>query len=688
MNILRAARALLPVLCLFGAWLVVPKDASGQEPIVELTLLSQTAITSQDEPTLELRFSAVNTGTTTLEDLSIGFAIGSRVISRVLYEQSLDDGPGSTLIYSVAVPESDPLEPGQRRVFDVLLDLVTAVPEIASAVDSAVYPAQVDLRSQDVVQASMNTALIHLAREPERPMQLAWWTEVAGPIAFGPDGRLFDRSLEEAVAPGGSLGAQSAALARLAQARSLRADFDVVIEPSLLDQLDQMAAGYERADGSTVASDQAPATDAATVLASLQGTAAGSTVQISAMPFSGPLLPSLLSGGLAEDLQAQRTLGDATVEGILARAPVTAVERPPGGALDEASLDDLTARGVTAVLANADTVERIAQLNDFAPLPVANLALRSGASLDLVLPDPGIQALINDQELLDDPVLAAQAILGEVATIWREQPVPGPQPDGSETVRGVAVALPASLPAGIWGPLIGRLAGAPFLEASRAQDFVGSINPAQSATELTSPSQARFTRSYVEGIRGEQRDVAAYRSMLTTGSSEPDELDRDLLYAQAGQYLGSGEAVGRRWTDHVNAVTEAIFSGAQPVEPQAFTLTSTEGSVPLRMGDPGDTPLTIQIQLRSSQFEFPDGNEQTVTLTRPDQIVTFTVRAKTAGTQTIRVRTRAPSGRTLAERNLAVRTTTVNAIALVITAAAGLVLIALWSRRYLRRPRS
>ena len=81
------------------------------------------------------------------------------------------------------------------------------------------------------------------------------------------------------------------------------------------------------------------------------------------------------------------------------------------------------------------------------------MATDDGAVLDLVMPDPGVQALLGDPTLLADPVLAAQAVLGDLATVWREQPVPGLQPDGTETVRGIAVAMPAALPPGIWAPL-------------------------------------------------------------------------------------------------------------------------------------------------------------------------------------------------------------------------------------------
>ena len=107
-----------------------------------------------------------------------------------------------------------------------------------------------------------------------------------------------------------------------------------------------------------------------------------------------------------------------------------------------------------------------------------------------------------------------------------------------------------------------------------------------------------------------------------------------------------------------------------------------------RMGDPGTTPLTVQVVLRSASFEFPDGAQQTITIEGPDEIVTFDVVAKAGGPQTIRVKTRAPSGRDLGEdQNLAVRTTAVNSVALWITIGAGVLLLLLWSRRLVRRPK-
>ena len=686
MNIHRALRASFALSLIVAACLLPAAGLHAQEPLVSLTLFSQTPVTTNSEPELELVVRAVNVSDTAIGDLSIGFTIGPPIVSRVLYEQTLTEGPGLTTIFANSYPQEGTLEPGQARLFTIRLNMLD-IDAIAVALDSAVYPAQVDVRSSEAPLAALNTPLIHLVRPPEQPLQLAWWTEVSGPIAFDPDGRLSDPSLEAAVAPDGALAMQAAALLRMDEDPDLRSTIDLVVEPLLLDQLARMADGYERSDGTTVPADQAPATNAATVLKTLRKVVERNAVQLSAMPFSAPLLPAMVSGGLADDLQAQRVLGADTTETVLLRPPATSVARPPAGAIDDPALDDLAAQGVGAVLANADAVDRTAQLNDFAPLPAATITTTSGASMNLVLPDPSVQGLLADPDLIADPVRAAQAVLGEIATIWREQPVPGPQPDGSTTVRGVAVSLPASLPPTIWGPITRRLAGATFLEPLHAQDFVATVNPVEPALALAAPSTARFRPDYIEKLHDERKDVEAYRSMLVEDSVAPDRLDRDLMIAEAGVYVFD-ELGGRRWIDQVNAFTDDVFQRVLPVDTQAFTLTSDEGSLPLRMGDPGDTPLQVQIQLRSSRFDFPDGNEQTVTLTEPDQVVVFTVQAKAAGAQTIKVRARAPSGRSLAESNLTVRTTAVNSIAVIITGAAALLLVALWSRRYIRRPKS
>ena len=670
----------LPLALLAPALLGVA-PAVAQEPTAALTLRAQTPVTTLDEPEVTIRFSAENVGEEPLEDLSVGEIVGPAIRSRVDYETSLVDGPGDLPIAGYTFEQRGTLEPAATRTFTISFDL-GPVGEV-SDVESAVYPARVDLRSGGAQIATLDTPLIHLVREPEVPMRLSWWTELDAPIAFDPQGRLADPAFEAAIGPDGRLTRLVEAVRSAAVGRD--AGIDLVVVPAIVDQLARMADGYERADGTEVAADEAPATHAAAFLERLRTLIADPNVHLVTTPFSAPLLPSLASGRLSPDLQRQQELGDALVEARLGRRPSPVTARPPQGALDEPSLEWLADHGTTTVLVDTDTVERPAQPNSFAPLPSASTTSAGGTPLDLVLPDPSVQAMFADPALLADPVRAAHAVLGELATIWREQPVPGQQPDGSETVRGVAVSMPPTLPSGIWAPLVRRLAEAPFLRPTQAAEFVEQVDPVQEDATVI-PSLERFPRDYVASIQQERRSVGAYRSMLTAPSPVPDRLERNLLYAEAGEYVNDPLA-GRAWYDQVNAATASVFEAVLPDVEQEFLLTSSEGSIPLRMGDPGPTPLTVQVLLRSAAFEFPNGAQQTVTLEGPDEIVTFDVLAKVGGPQTIRVKTRAPSGRDLGEdQNLAVRTTAVNSVALWITIAAGVVLLLLWSRRLIRRP--
>jgi hypothetical protein len=683
MRTVRALGALLSFALAAATVLAGATLVAAQEPAVALTLRAQTPFTTLDTSEVTVRFRAQNLGEEPLTDLSVGVIIGPAIRSRVEYEASLVDGPGPVPIFGNTFEQSGSIDPGQTREFAVSVDL-DQIGEV-SDLDSLVYPASIDLRSAGAPVATLNTPLVHLVREPEVPIELAWWAEFDAPVAMDPQGRLDDPAFETAIAPGGSLFEQVSALRQAVAPDDGVVAIDLVVVPAVVDELVRMADGYERSTGETVAPDEAPATQAASLLTNLRALVADPDVELVAAPFAAPLLPSLASGGLVPDLTRQQQLGEAIVAEHLGQEPSSMTARPPQGALDEPSMQWLADGGATTLLAQAETVDRPAQPNDFAPLPVATVATADGQRLSLVLPDPDVTGLMDDPALLEDPVRAGQAILGELATIWREQPVPGPQPDGTETVRGVAVAMPASLPPGVWAPLVRRLSEAPFLDRAEAATFARQADPVQDAAAIT-PSALRFPRDYVDAIREQRRNVAAFRSMLAAPSPQPATLERNLLYAEAGEYVANPTA-GRRWYDQVSAVTGSIFQGVLPDVAQEFLLTSSEGSIPLRMGDPGPTPLTVQVVLRSASFEFPTGAEQTVTLEGPDEIVTFDVVAKAGGPQTIRVKTRAPSGRDLGEdQNLAVRTTTVNSVALWITIAAGAVLLLLWSRRLVRRP--
>jgi hypothetical protein len=665
------------VIALLSVAVSVPA-ARAQDATVVLTLVRQTPFATPQEPVVDLAVSATNTGDPPLEDLSLGLLLGTEVRTRGAEQLSMDPTVPLTSLDSETRVQEGQLAPGETRIFETSIDLMAFG---ASRTESLIYPLGVDIRSGDSVLAELRTPVLFFFQTPVQPLSFTWTIELAPPITFGPDGSFADDSIEVAIAPGGRIAGQVASLRMLAETGT---PVNVVLSPVLVDTLQRMANGY-RVGQRQVASGHGGAAAAQQVLASLRVSLNARRSEVSVYPFAAPQLPSMLRSGLGRDLDLQIDRGRDLVGSALDLIPSSAVARAPGGQLDENAIQRLAADGATTLLGDADTVERPPQPKDFAPPPTAALDLPGGGDpMALVLPDPGTQALLESDLVHTDPVLASQQALGSLAAVWQEAPAPA-------TPRGVAVSLTEDLglPGGFWDAFARRAAGAPFLEPVGAQKLVSRIPPA-GTSELLEPSGASFPSDYVGAIRQERRRIDALRSVLPTETDLADALSQDLLYAEAGPYVVDPEA-GRRWIDTVHARTGAVFARAAPAPDQAFTLASGNTTIPLLMPGSEGPPMTVQIELQSlqpSQLRFPDGAVQETTIGSEDRSVVFRVQATGAGQMPVQVLVRAPNGRVLSDSTLVVRSTAFNRIALAITLAAALVLVALWTRRLVARRRT
>jgi hypothetical protein len=646
-----------------------------EEPEAALQLVGQTAWTTPEEPTLQLRVGIENIGDVTLSEPVVRWELGPKVDARFEYETALEEGP-SFAAAADTVPLPVDLLPDEST--DVAIAIDTSETGGIDATDSGVYPLELELLSEEASVATITTAAIHIVREPEQRVRFSWWTEIATPVVFGPDGSMVDTAFGDALSSGGSLVAQVEAIADLLRSRAPLA-IDLVVSPAALDQLRMAADGYVEAGGDEVPAEGPGPVAAADTLDRLVAIAEDPRVHLHAMPFAAPRLPALLSGGLQGHLQAQWQLGDERFERFLGESPDLSVVRPPGVAFDQRSIEHLGFRGATTILGAPDSVVRPPQPNDFAPPPAATLATSVG-QMELLLPDPGTQALLEDAVLLEDPVRAAQVVLGELATIWREQPVPG-----EDITRGLALDLHTGLPAGFWRPAIGRLARAPFLQATHAGDLADRILPAPPPAELLPYDEAGFTEGYADDLEATGRRLIAFESILEEPADEAERLRRQLLYAEASQYV-ENEGSGRVWINAVNDAIDRIFARIAPDTSRVLTYTSGgEIAIPLRMGDPGDRILNVRVQLASGRVAFLGDDVQPVKLERPDQVITFDAEVKAAGPSSIEVFVIAPNGEILSRQVLVVRSTAINSIALIITIGAGLILVGLWSRRLFRR---
>ena len=685
--LVRALSSVFAFVLLFALGSPAPSATAQESPSVLLTLLSQpswncptaTADLAPGQTTwscppgrdLVVRFRAQNLGTTPLDELAIGVTLYSRVLTRSAYEASLASDP-SIVIDGGTLPREGPIAPGQTRDFEVSLTLGPGI----DTDHSGVYPLKIDLRSGIGSVAALRTPVIFLVREPEIPLGLSWTFVLSHPITFTPDGTFSDPSLELALGPGGRLNGEIRSLLDLA-ADPAAPQVDVAIAPVLLTQLGRMVDGYRVAEEG--GDRQVPPGEGGSALAKqalddLRTIVAASNVEVTALPFSAPEIPSLYGGGLGRDVVVQLQRGRVVTSTLVGAQIPETILRPPGAALDETTLRGLAGDGIRTLIVGPTTVDLPEQPLGFAGPPTTTLG---EGSLAAVVPEPASDALLGSV-VDDDPVRAAQVLLGELATIWQEQP--------GET-RGVAMVFgeDAPLPGPFFPPMVRGVATAPWLAPSAVGGFVATFPPTGGSI-LASPSFRRFPTAYVASLKQARRRIDTLASMLPDDSLEPDRLETMLLLAEARQYLTS-TTEGLAFIDAARQSVRATVDDLALETVESVTLTSDSGGIPVTVSNDGPHSLKFSVQLVSTRIR---EEPATPVELAPGETETLRLQAslRSTGRFQVVVLMVSPSGRPIGEARLVVRSTAYNRIALLITIGAALVLLLLWARRFVPgRPR-
>jgi hypothetical protein len=639
---------------------------------VALRLVHQTSWNDPDHTMLSIEVRAVNDTEGTLGNLSLGVTIQTPTGSRSEYEESLGADTGAVAL-ATAPPLEGQLEPGESKSYRVPpIDLTV----LAQRDESAIYPMAIELRSNDAPVATLRSPVIYLAKPaPDVPLDLAWTFVLSAPILYEPDGAFRTPWLERQVAPGGQLRAEVSALAALADRR---AQFDIAVSPQLIDQLAAMRDGYtlgDDGDRRKVEAGTGAAAAAGEVLKRLKATVASTTVELSALPFAAPSLPALDDGGLGDDIRTQLTTGRADVASALGRDPVTTVLHPPGSRLNQASLFELYNNGVRLVLVDSDTVAQPSQTRGFAKPAVAPLSVGADKPINAIAPDDGVQRLLDSTLPDQDPHLAVQVILGELAAIWLEQP---------SASRGVGLAMSERIgtPGYFFGPFVNAVDAAPWLRPIQASAMVRIHPPGDEVpAELVAGHGPTFSADYLADLQGARDTIGIYQSVFPRENGLPDNLLRMVLLAEAGQFA-SQEDLGRAFIDAIAGKLTGQFRLVSADTRIPVTLASRSGLVPVTIRNGTGQSVRVQVRLRSNRLTFVGGATRLVRIPTEGAQLTFNVQARTTGRFPVQVLITTPDGRTtLSERRLVVRSTAYNRFALVITIGAGLFLLALWARR-------
>jgi hypothetical protein len=292
----------------------------------------------------------------------------------------------------------------------------------------------------------------------------------------------------------------------------------------------------------------------------------------------------------------------------------------------------------------------------------------------------------------DDPVLAAHAVIGELAARYFELPhAPG---------RGAALLFPERPPepVGIFGSLAALLSTSPWLSPVTVTGLLtrvpltedGASAPTAAVPNHTYPA---FAPSYLASLTSAKAALGIFRDTVVGADETKDALNEDLLVAQSGTFVTDPDAGAR----YIGAVTGAISRTYRAVVTNGLTitLTSQHRALVLPLTVRNDSPYTLHVQVvltADPRLSVGGGGRMVVTLPAKQSLpLQFSISAKSTGRLYADIRILTLGGQVILPPpgalapQIIVRSTAYNLVALAITIGAGLFLALWWGRRFLPR---
>ena len=656
-----------------GASPVIAQSGTGD---VTLSLVAQTPWNSPKQDRLDVKVRASNEGDESLEGLALRVTIYDAMPSRGAYLESLTEDPAVGVSRTFPDIPVDDIAPTSTRD----LRFQTPVRFLAEgAQEGRIYPMKMELLSDGAIVAILRTPIIFVAQPPEQPLDFGWTFVLSHPPLLEPNGTIVGRDLEHRIAPDGPLTGEVDALVALVRSTDAP-PVDVAIAPGLLMLLTEMQDGYRVRTGAgvqTVAPGSAGAADAARILGGMRAIAAGDRVQVSAMPYASPSIPRLLESGLGQDLPAQLSLGRQSLTTSLAATPAPEILVPPGSAIDERAIGRLRAQGVQILPLDAGIIEQPEQPKAFAAPATARLDAGGNAFVTAIVPDPGTAALVSAAN--DDPRLAAQAVLADSAAVWLEDP-------SLSRSFALMAGQDVEAPAEFWNPLTRSVATAPWLHPTGLSDLV-QRHPANDAPaerpHLNASRPEPFPTTYLERFAAAGQDIEQLSSILADpgATTLPQDLGRDLLFTESNALVNS--RLGEQWLAAISARVADTFEQISIAASQVFTLTSSTGSIPVRLSNETGLDVNVVARIASQRLRVLGENPTTVQLGDTPVVLAFKVQAQATGRFPVQVTLETPARREIGRQQVVVRSTAYSRVALLITVGALLVLVGLWVRRLL-----
>jgi hypothetical protein len=673
------ALACLAVAVTLVATLQTPAPAQEADPAVELVLLAVSPVAGPGQP-LGYRVAVRNRGQGPVTDLRVRARLGEPVDTRSELAGLVAD-PG-------AVAGSRPLDDFTPATAEVPGGATTGLearqvelpPGLGAGRAGVVLPLAVQVEGSGPggpVSARLTTFVVVLPERPVQPLRASLLVPLHEPTHRNSAGEFVDDRLARLLAPGGSLGAVAAELARPdAPAATM------VVDAMLVEEATAMVGGWRLRQGDrrvTVPPGDRRSRDADQFLRRLK--AAASRNLPAAFPYGNADLPALVRVGGGGRADRAVRVGRDLLENGLGTAPTEDLAWPVDGAIDGALLQTLELTGSEVVVLDQRHL----------PTPATdvtqNATVELGAGPDpqrALVGDPALAATLADPRAAAAPAEWAQRVLAETAVAWLERP-------NSSGPRGILLAPPQA-----WRPtpasfraLARGLGAAPWLRLQPAASLAEDVpqgpleGERQLATVTADDVNAGLPRSYLTRVEQVRAGLASFRRAVGNDYRPPaGNYDRDLLVAESSDWRPAaardrGRSFLRAVDRGIRGVYRRITVGTTPV-----TLTARRGTIPITVANDSDEQVTVILRLTSAKVDLPAASEPFVLEPRRRTTQLLLVGTRATGTFPIRVEVLTPDGEvTIARGEVRLTSTAFNRVALALTGGAAGVLLLWWFGR-------
>ncbi|GDY30918.1 DUF6049 family protein [Gandjariella thermophila] len=678
---------------------------------LEVTGLTPRTVTADGPPTVVVTGKVTNTGDRRIDDVAVRLQRGDAVTTEDRLRAVLRDPPPAERASSRWVPVAALLEPGQSQPFRVEAPLQGAQSGSLQIGERGVYPLMVNVNGQpdhggQARLAVLSTLLPVLslpggppAGKPPNPAAITMlWPLADRPRLVetlpGQPALLTDDDLTESFGAGGRLANLLQAAEQAAANPAVGASLCLAVDPDLLVTAQAMSGGYRVRAGATTVPGRG--VDAAREwLARLRAFAPGHC--LIALPAADADLVTL-SRADQSGLTKLALSGTDTLQEMLRPAqPLTGVVWPSEGALDDRTLGNLAADGVTSVLVSPDSMRPNAGSQ-----PVALTAARArvrGVRLDPLLAAAlggaaGQPRAAGVTTAADEPSLAVQNGLAALAFRTEFTGDPG---------RTVVIAPPHVWNAspGELGALVDALqnlfAGRIAVPVGLAQ-LVGGPMPAQPAALAYPPQDAPATlpaavTDDVTAAENTLTDLTSAMQKDVSGNIGPAEFAvpfaRNVLRSESSGWRGD-EAAARGALRDATEQTAALQGRVTVVPPtNPLSWASGDSLLPALVTNELPVQVVVRVVLGDTQGVRPQAYDSQLIPAMQRRTLYIPVQVLRSGRLSVDVRLTTPSGTPLGTAaRFEATSTAYSTVTIVITATAAAALVLLVARRIYRRVRS